>query len=283
MRDKDPVLVSAHRCGAGGDRALENTRVALENALDLDVDFIEFDVQRCADGVLVLYHDDWMWMEERRVPLAALSFEEFSSRAPHFLRYEEVLAALAGVTRAHIDLKFTSPDSLYAEPAATWEVQAARRAVQVLGADQVIVTTLEDKAVRAVRDWSDAEGHDLLVGLSLGRSVRGLPWHRQVRTRASELLPRLRYTESRANLVVAKHTLARFGVAAFARRRGLPLLVWTVDTEDSLRYWMRPGRAWLVTSNEPALALTARDGYPRHRSGRPPRPPRAPRTRRRAG
>ncbi|MDO3396235.1 glycerophosphodiester phosphodiesterase [Nocardioides sp. SOB44] len=286
MRAKDPVLVSAHRCGAGGDRALENTRVALENALDLDVDFIEFDVQRCADGVLVLYHDDWMWVEERRVPLAALSFEEFSSRAPHFLRYEEVLAALAGVTRAHIDLKFTSPDSLYAEPAATWEVQAARRAVQVLGADQVIVTTLEDKAVRAVRDWSDAEGHDLLVGLSLGRSVRGLPWHRQVRIRASELLPRLRYTESRANLVVAKHTLARFGVAAFARRRGLPLLVWTVDTEDSLRYWMRPGRAWLVTSNEPALALTARDGYPRHRSGRPPRPPRAPRaprTRRRTG
>ncbi|MBM7506198.1 MULTISPECIES: glycerophosphodiester phosphodiesterase [Nocardioides] len=280
MRAKEPVLVSAHRCGAGGDRALENTRVALENALDLDVDFVEFDVQRCADGVLVLYHDDWMWVEERRVPLAALSFEEFSSRAPHFLRYEEVLDALAGVTRAHIDLKFTSPASLYAEPAATWEVQAARRAVQVLGADQVIVTTLEDKAVRAVRDWSDAEGHDLLVGLSLGRSVRGLPWHRQARIRASELLPRLRYTESRANLVVAKHTLARFGVAAFARRRGLPLLVWTVDTEDSLRYWMRPGRAWLVTSNEPALALTARDGYPRHRSGRTPRPPRAPRTRR---
>ncbi len=276
MRAKEPVLVSAHRCGAGGDRELENTRLALENALDLAVDFIEFDVQRCADGTLVLFHDDWMWVQERRVPLAALSFEEFASRAPHFLLYEEVLQALAGVTRAHIDLKFTSPDSLYADPAATWEVQAARRAVDVLGADQVIVTTLEDKAVRAVRDWSDEEGHHLLVGLSLGRSVRGLPWYRQVRVRVSELLPRLRYTESRANLVVAKHTLARLGVAAFARRRGLPLLVWTVDTEDSLRYWMRPGRAWLVTSNEPALALTARDGFPRHRSGRPPRTRRRP-------
>ncbi len=271
MRPKEPVLVSAHRCGAGGDRALENTRVALEDALDLAVDFVEFDVQRCSDGTLVLFHDDWLWVEGRRRWLGDLTFEEFAARAPHFLRYEEVLAALAGVTRAHIDLKFTSPDRAYADPAATWEVAATRRAVEVLGADQLIVTTLEDKAVRAVRDWSDQEGHDLLVGLSLGRSVRGLPLHRQLRIRVSELLPRLRYTESRANLVVAKHTLARLGVAAFARRRGLPLLVWTVDTEESLRYWMKPGRAWLVTSNDPALALTARDGYPRHRSGRPPR------------
>ena len=47
--------------------------------------------------------------------------------------------------------------------------------------------------------------------------------------------------------------------SACARRRGLPLLVWTVDTERSLSYWMRPGRAWLVTSIEPALALRVRD------------------------
>ncbi len=82
---------------------------------------------------------------------------------------------------------------------------------------------------------------------------------RQVRTRWSELRPHLRLSGSRANLVVAKHTLARLGVAAYARRRGLPLLVWTVDTERSLRYWMRPGRAWLVTSNRPEVALRTRE------------------------
>ena len=120
-----------------------------------------------------------------------------------------------------------------------------------------------------MRDWAEAEGLDLLVGLSLGRRVRGLPLLRQLSIRLSELRPRARYVESRANLVVAKHTIARFGVAAFARRRGLPLLVWTVDTADSLQYWMKPGRAWLVTSNNPELALTARYGYPRRRAPRP--------------
>lgn len=265
IRERAPVLVSAHRCGAGTDRTRENSRAALDEAVGLGVEYVEFDVQRLACGSLVLLHDDEVEVAGRRVPLDRLTLAELRRIHPDVLGYDEVLRALAGRARAHVDLKFTSPPAAYAVPSATHEVAAARRAVELLGADAVVVTTLEDDSVRAVRDWADAEGLDLLVGLSLGRSVRGLPVVRQVRTRWSELRPHLRLTGSRANLVVAKHTLARLGVAAYARRRGLPLLVWTVDTERSLRYWMRPGRAWLVTSNEPALALRVRDRAPRAR------------------
>lgn len=261
-RERVPVLVSAHRCGAGTDRSRENSRGALDAAVDLGVEYVEFDVQRLACGSLVLLHDDEVEVAGQRVPLERLTLAEVRSVHPHVLSYEDVLRALAGRARAHVDLKFTSPSAAYDVPGSTHEVAAARLAVELLGAEAVVVTTLEDDSVRAVRDWADAEGLDLLVGLSLGRSVRGLPVVRQVRTRWSELRPHLRLTGSRANLVVAKHTLARLGVAAYARRRGLPLLVWTVDTERSLRYWMRPGRAWLVTSNEPALALRVRDRAP---------------------
>jgi glycerophosphoryl diester phosphodiesterase len=59
-------------------------------------------------------------------------------------------------------------------------------------------------------------------------------------------------------VVVAHHSLALLGVARFAHRHGLPLVVWTVDTRGALRHWMRPGRAWLVTTNHPALALRLR-------------------------
>jgi glycerophosphoryl diester phosphodiesterase len=258
-RERAPVLVSAHRCGAGTDRSRENSRAALDDAVALGVEYVEFDVQRLGCGSLVLLHDDEVEIEGRRVPLGRLTLAELRRVHPDVLGYEEVLRALAGRAMAHVDLKFTSPPAAYDVASTTHEVAAARLAVELLGVDAVVVTTLEDDSVRAVRDWADAEGLDLLVGLSLGRSVRGLPVVRQVRTRWSELRPHLRLTGSRANLVVAKHTLARLGVAAYARRRGLPLLVWTVDTERSLRYWMRPGRAWLVTSNEPALALRVRD------------------------
>jgi glycerophosphoryl diester phosphodiesterase len=122
----------------------------------------------------------------------------------------------------------------------------------------MIVTTGHDLAVRAVRDWSDAEGLELRVGLSLGRSIRKLSLLRRVEVLRADLFPHVRVRESRANLVVAHHVLARLGVAAYARRRGLPLLVWTVDSPRALRYWLRPGRAWLVTTNHPDLALEVR-------------------------
>jgi len=235
-RHDRPVLVSAHRMGSGGDRARENSLPALEEALRLGVDFVEFDVWRRDDGSFVVAHD----------PDHDLG-----------LPYDEVLAALRGRARAHIDLKFSSPAEAYQEGRA-WEVDAARRAVEVLGHDQLIVTTGHDLAVRAVRDWGDTESLDLEVGLSLGRSVRNLSWLRRVEVRRSELFPHVRIRHSRANLVVAHHVLARLGVAAYARRRGLPLLVWTVDGDRALRYWLRPGRAWLVTTNHPGRALRIR-------------------------
>jgi glycerophosphoryl diester phosphodiesterase len=227
--------------GAGGDRTRENTLPVLEESLALGVDYVEFDVWRRDDGSFVVAHDP-----EHDAGLS----------------YDVVLNALAGRSHAHVDLKFASSGAAYDQGRA-WEVAAAQQAVEVLGPAAMIVTTSHDRGVRAVRDWGDAQGLELRVGLSLGSSVRRLSWLRRIEVRRSELFPHVRMRRSRANLVVAHHALARLGVAAYARRRGLPLLVWTVDTEKSLRYWMRPGRAWLVTTNQPGLALRVRSGVSR--------------------
>lgn len=254
------VLVSAHRCGAGAAVHLENTREALDRVLGLAVDFVEFDVQRLADGTFVLFHDEVVRVGSALRPLANLDLADFTAAVPEVLRYDDVLAALAGTGKqAHVDLKFRSPAAAYAVPGRTWEVAATRMAVEALGPGDLVVTTLDDDSVRAVRDWADAEDLPLLVGLSLGRSTVGLPVGERVRIRTSEVVARPRVRESRANVVVAHQRLARAGVRSFARRVELPLLVWTVDDEDALRYWLRPGRAWLVTTNEPERALRVRE------------------------
>ncbi len=243
-RRREPVLISAHRMGAGGDRSRENSLAALEDAVALGVDYIEFDVWRRDDGSFVVAHD----------PAHDVG-----------LSYDAVLHAIGTRALAHIDLKFVSPGEAY-DAGRAWEVDAAGRAFESLGQDRMIVTTGHDRGVRAVRDWGDAQGLELRVGLSLGRSVRRMSMLRRLDVRRSELFPTVRIRESRANLVVAHHTLARLGVAAFARRRDLPLLVWTVDTPRGLRYWLRPGRAWLVTTNHPGLALEMRSGLSRWRT-----------------
>ncbi len=254
----DPVLVSAHRGGAGRDPALENTRGALERAIALGVDYVELDIRRCADGTLVLFHDGWLLVDGKQRVLADMSLEEFACQTPHFLRFEEALEALAGRARAHLDLKIRSPAAAYADPAGTREVAAVARAVDVLGPDNLVVTTGNVRAIRAIRDWSDGRGIDVLAGLTVGGSVAGRPVRQQIRMRHSELFPEPQFVESRANAVVANRWLAMAGVARFAHRSGLPLLVWTVDDPMALRYWLRPGRAWMVTTNMPDQALAIR-------------------------
>jgi glycerophosphoryl diester phosphodiesterase len=247
------AMISAHRCGAGSDLDLENTKAALDRALTLDVDYVEFDVQRLGDGTFVLFHDDFVKLDGQTVPMAGLTFEQFSGMADHFMRYDDVLAALKGVKHAHIDLKFVSPESAY--PDSTYEVAATKQALEILGAGQFIITTLEDRSVRAVRDWADGVGLDLLVGLSLGRDIAEMSLVEAVRTRLSEFFPGARIRDSRANLVVCHQRIARYTVARFARRRGLPLLVWTVDEPEALAYWLAPDAAWLVTTNYPERAI----------------------------
>ncbi len=211
------VLVSAHRPDD------------LEAVLSMGVDYVEIDVRQLPDGSFVVAHDEG---------------------DVHASRYEDVLGTLTGRAGAHLDLKLVSDDG-------SPEIDAARLALELLDAAAVVVTSESVVGVRAVRDWADAEGLDLRVGLSVGRPVPRLTLLGGVRVRVTELLsPGVR--DSRANVVVARHTLARLGMAWLARRAGLPLRVWTVDGERSLGYWLRPGRAWMVTTNDPELAIGLR-------------------------
>lgn len=214
------TLVSAHRC---------LSREAIEAAIAMGADYVEFDVQRCADGSLVLHHDP--------VDVAP----------PGTMTYADALDLLAGRIRLHLDLKVKGG-----------EVPIVAQAVERLGADQLLVTTLEDEGVRVVHEWAAAQGLDLLVGLSLGRGLHDIPVLHAIRIRLTELFPGRRYREAGATVVVAHHWLARLRVRRFARAHRLPLLVWTVDTHRSLAYWVRPGRTWLVTTNQPALAMQLR-------------------------
>lgn len=254
------AMISAHRCGAGREVELENTRTALLRAIATDVEYVEFDVRRCADGTFVLFHDASVLVHGSKRPVSSMAYEDFAARADHYLRYDEVLETLAASgKKAHVDLKLVSPPADYATPDRTAEVEVTRQAVAAMGAANIVVTTNEDRSVAAVRAWADDAGVDLLVGLSLGRGRRGLTLLQAARQVLSEIFPGRRYRACGANLVVVQRHLARLAAARWARRHGLPLLVWTVDSERELAYWLQPGRAWLVTTNEPLAALRVRE------------------------
>ena len=130
--------------------------------------------------------------------------------------------------------------------------------VDVLGVDNLIITTEEDASVREIRQWSRTAAPGLLVGLSSGPWSHDGRFAPRWRARIAACFPRLRVRFSGANLVVSHKVVARLSLKAYARRRSLPLVVWTVDSPKELRRWMNDPDVWIVTTNHPRRAFDAR-------------------------
>ncbi len=254
-------MISAHDLGSRQGRPSVSATEQLLDALDLPVDYVEFDVQRTADGEFVLLHDHHVDVDGAAQPVTGLTLSELRGARPGLLTYAEALAHTHGRTKAHLDFKFASPPELYdGSPEAAWEVAATRLAVDQLG-ENLVITTGEDRGVQAVRRWADTACPSLLVGLSLGRSRAGLPWRTQLAGRLSELFPARRVAACNPDVIVANRWLATFGVARWTSRRGLLLLVWTVDDRRGLRRWLSDPRCWMVTTNNVRDAVRIKNGY----------------------
>lgn len=238
------VLVSAHRGGAGDDHSSQNTLAAFEAAIALGCDYVEFDVRRTADGTPVIFHDDELGDDETRRSIAGHRLDEFTGVV--LVTLDEVLSLIAGRVKAHVDLKVRDH-----------EVEVVDHIVTALGVDSVVITTAEDASVRRIIAWSRDHAPGLLVGLSSSpRSWDGGAWVRRL-VRFESAFLRTRVRLSRANLVVAHKSVARWWMRPYARRRRLPLLVWTVDRPAELDRWMNDPAVWMVTTNYPERAFAA--------------------------
>jgi glycerophosphoryl diester phosphodiesterase len=238
------VLVSAHRGGAGDDHSSQNTLRAFEAAIALGCDYVEFDVRLTADGTPVIFHDADLGDDGSRRPIAGHRLDEFTGVV--LVTLDEVLDLIRGRIKAHVDLKVRGG-----------EIEVVERVVQELGVGGLVVTTAEDSSVRSLVQWSRQHAPGLLVGLSSSpRSWNGRPWIRRL-VRLESAFPRTRIRWSHANVVVAHRTLARWWLRSYARRKGLPLLVWTVDRPAELEQWMNDPAVWMVTTNYPERALDA--------------------------
>jgi glycerophosphoryl diester phosphodiesterase len=150
---------------------------------------------------------------------------------PSTLTLREVLDVIKGRSRAHVDLKL-----------AKSEVEIVDLCTEVLGRDGFIVTTGRKVSVARIRRARP----DVMVGLSLGRLTQLYPWRRLRRCGA--------------NLIAAHYRVARFGVLAGAQQRGLPVLVWTLNSADLIRSAQRDARVWAYTTDYPRLALELATG-----------------------
>lgn len=117
------VLRIGHRGAAG--HAPENTLAAIQKGIALGVDFVELDVRRTADGVLVILHDATVnRTTDGKGRIDRLSFREVrkfnAGNGEHVPTLEEVLKIAAGKAGLMLELK--------AEGVARQTVESVREA-----------------------------------------------------------------------------------------------------------------------------------------------------------
>jgi glycerophosphoryl diester phosphodiesterase len=262
--------VSAHRGGyaelsatGASDRTLENSLEAIAHAASVGADYVEFDVRRCTDGVWVIAHDPDIGQAGDHTPIKKLSWGELHERAPEVLLLSDFLAALAPTgIGAHVDMKFGTPQR-ERDAGRLWEIDLLEVLVASLDPGRIVMTTGNGAASNAMRDWSASRDLPIVVGLSIGASLRGLPWREAVKSMVGQLFPRRRFEASGADAVAAHYALAMVRLTRWTARIGVPLLVWTVDSPRLQGRLLRDHRVWMITTNRPARAIAIRDGRPR--------------------
>jgi glycerophosphoryl diester phosphodiesterase len=235
IRPSKYVYIAAHR---GAPRiATENTRAAFEAAIRPGVDFIESDVRRTADGILVLHHDADAFGEL----IAASTFSNLLqlSRGMNsdLTTLEELLTLAKGRIRLDIELK---------EAGYEKEIVAQLQRAGIMG-DDFVITTFRDDSLSAFKTLYPMARCGLLVEDNRNSSPSDGD---QV------LMERLK--KANADFVAAEACLVS---PDFARRfsdEGYPVWVWTVDEPEEVARFLRFPGVQAVITNRPDLAVEAR-------------------------
>ena len=235
-------MISAHRGGTvvPGESAAERYRRAIE----LGVDYIEFDVRRTRDGVLAVCHDP---RTASGRPIAKFAYTELTDElGGEALTFHELLDLADGRVGLHLDLKESG-----------YETLVVNTALEACPVERLVVTG-DDAVIRKVKD----EFPRVKVGLSLGEDLEGaMPWVK-LRVRLRELFPYGRERDSHADFVAVHRQLASLNVLRYSASAGIPAWVWTVDEESEMIRFLRDSRVMTLITNRPALALRLRRAAP---------------------
>jgi glycerophosphoryl diester phosphodiesterase len=193
------------------------------------------------DGELVAFHDA---QAGRGSSVGSLTYVDLCRRAGYEVpTTSRLLRLLAGQAGAHIDLK--EPDCAAA---------IASDALSVLEPARIIVTSGDEAAIGELRDHFPAVPAGLTIGGDLARSVRYLTARARGRLRSRVDA----VTAVNADWAVVHERLARAGVLALCRSRGLATMVWTVNADAALDRWLSSPEVDMVVTDRPFRAAELR-------------------------
>jgi glycerophosphoryl diester phosphodiesterase len=232
--------ISAHQ--GGSERVRPGSYEAYEQSLATGAEYVEFDIRRTRDQVLVVHHDDRAGSTRHSV--SDLAYTELCEIAGYPVpRVDEVMRMLAGHATGHLDLKEVG-----------YEDEVIELAMAILGPGNFVATTLEDASVAAIKRSFPT----VRTALSLGCGLREIYRSHWLGVRSSELFPLSRIRACGADWVAVNYKLARLGVIRRCQENGIGVMVWTVDSDRLIDEFIADQRVDVLITNRPRHAVQRR-------------------------
>jgi len=227
-------LVIAHRGNSG--EAPENTRVAFEQAIELGVDFIEFDVNSTCDAVPVVFHGpelrkiaqregkihDITFDEARQLDIGAWKGRQYVGE--RMMTLAEVLALAKGKAQLAVDVK-----AVALIPSIVHHIQEADMvdAVMICGCDVLAAQQVRSLDSRFVTGLNmDDEMYDL------AKQADTAPFNRAYVQQA---------THHQLSPLNVNYRYITPALVRHAHLRALPMWAWTVDDAEDMRRLIQMG------------------------------------------
>lgn len=238
-----PIEVVGHRGAAGLHPG--NSRAAFEVALACGVDRIECDIQRAADGTLVVVHDESVRLlngGRRRVRDASVA--ELRDSLPGFVTLDDLAALVGDRTPLLLDLKCPG-----------YEREIGDAIARFRWTDSAVVSSTHARSLRRLRTRFPT----LRLGLSTGHLATSTPTalgRRLVRLLLRRLLPvglPVVLRSIGATDAMLQHHVASPPLVARLRAEGRRVNVWTLNTPEAIERAVALG-VDSITSDRPDLA-----------------------------
>jgi len=233
------VAITAHR-GASVS-APENTMAAFRAAMDAGATYAELDVQRTADGRLIVLHDgdvlrlggdprkvkDLTAAELQGIDVGRKYDPKFTGEVPPTL--EEVIALVRGRMKINVELKYNVPD-----PGLVPAVIELLKREDFL--DQVVITSLDYAALRQVESLEPRLPTGHIVTAAVGNVLR-----------------------SEADFLSLNSARASASLVRKAHAAGKGVHVWTVNKPEVMLRMIERGVDNIIT-DDPALLARVIEG-----------------------
>lgn len=241
-----PVAISAHKGGSDDAISKHGTAVTYEtykNAVGSAAEYVEFDIRRTRDGVLIVYHDEHAGDSGSLVK--DLPYDQLCEILDYAVpRVEDVMRLLGGKAIGHLDLKEVG-----------YEAEVINLALEAFGPGNFVTTSLEDLSILTIKQ----DFPQVTAALSLGRDLAEVPRAKWASVRYSELFPLRRIRACRADWVAVNFKLAHWGVLKLCSQHGIGAMVWTVDSDDLIDRFLADERVNVLITNRPKYAVCRRE------------------------